>query len=107
MAPETVSVSVVSGHGLEELSERIGQLARNVAGGDGTAVASTAARAAHSVHSAAEALRRASELNQQRGGEELVAAEIRIALDELGTVSGAVTTDDVLDRIFSRFCIGK
>ena len=42
-----------------------------------------------------------------RRGEELLAAEIRFALDELGKVSGAVTTDDVLDRIFSRFCIGK
>lgn len=40
-------------------------------------------------------------------GEELAAAEIRAALLELGTVSGAVYTEDVLDRIFSRFCIGK
>ncbi|HVC97288.1 MAG TPA: hypothetical protein VND64_26645 [Pirellulales bacterium] len=40
-------------------------------------------------------------------GEELVAAELRLALDELGQVVGAVYTDDVLDRIFSRFCIGK
>jgi tRNA modification GTPase len=40
-------------------------------------------------------------------GEELVAADVRNALDELGKVVGAVYTDDVLDRIFSRFCIGK
>ncbi len=40
-------------------------------------------------------------------GEELVAAEVRIALGELGKVVGAVYTDDILDRIFSRFCIGK
>ena len=56
---------------------------------------------------AAEALERARLLNDLRQGEELVAAEVRLALDELGKVSGAVTTDDVLDRIFSRFCIGK
>ena len=31
----------------------------------------------------------------------------RVALEELGRVAGAVYTDDVLDRIFSRFCIGK
>ncbi len=30
-----------------------------------------------------------------------------LALDELGKVVGAVYTDDVLDRIFSRFCVGK
>ena len=44
---------------------------------------------------------------QISGGEELVAAEVRVALDELGKVAGDVYTDDVLDRIFSRFCIGK
>jgi tRNA modification GTPase len=41
------------------------------------------------------------------GGDELVAAEMYVALDELGSVVGAVYTDDILDRIFSRFCIGK
>ena len=40
-------------------------------------------------------------------GEEFIAAELRLALDELGQVLGAVYTDDLLDRIFSRFCIGK
>jgi len=37
----------------------------------------------------------------------LVAAEVRGALDELGQVVGAVYTEDLLDRVFSRFCIGK
>ncbi len=44
---------------------------------------------------------------RDRHGEELIAAEIRLALDELGHILGAVYTDDILDRIFSRFCIGK
>jgi tRNA modification GTPase len=38
---------------------------------------------------------------------ELLALELRGALDELGEMVGAVYTDDLLDRIFSRFCIGK
>jgi tRNA modification GTPase len=46
-------------------------------------------------------------LAAEGGFEELVAAEIRAALMEIGAVVGAVYTDDVLDRIFSRFCIGK
>ena len=40
-------------------------------------------------------------------GDELLAAEIRAALDALGSVVGAVYTDELLDGIFSRFCIGK
>jgi len=38
---------------------------------------------------------------------EILAFELRTALDQLGEMVGAVYTDDLLDRIFSRFCIGK
>jgi tRNA modification GTPase len=38
---------------------------------------------------------------------ELFAAEVRRALDVAGEVTGAVSPDEVLGRIFSRFCIGK
>lgn len=38
---------------------------------------------------------------------ELIAAGLRSALDELAEVAGDVTPDDVLGRIFGRFCIGK
>ena len=38
---------------------------------------------------------------------ELLAVELRSCLDHLGCVSGVVITDDVLDNIFGRFCVGK
>lgn len=38
---------------------------------------------------------------------ELVAGELRAALDALGEVTGAVTPDDVIGRIFASFCVGK
>ncbi|MBL8889874.1 MAG: tRNA modification GTPase [Planctomycetaceae bacterium] len=41
------------------------------------------------------------------GGEELVAAELHRAIDRLGRLVGTIYTDDILDSIFSRFCIGK
>ncbi len=40
-------------------------------------------------------------------GYELVAIDLRNALDTIGEVTGEVLTDDILDRIFSEFCIGK
>jgi len=38
---------------------------------------------------------------------ELAAFDIRAALDHLGDIAGETTSEDVLDRIFSNFCIGK
>ena len=72
----------------------------------GEVVAGTAVRCAESLRLAGQCLRRARQV-ASAGQEELAAAEMRVALEELGKVVGAVYTEDVLDRIFSRFCVGK
>lgn len=38
---------------------------------------------------------------------ELVAADIRASIDALGEITGETTTEDILDMVFSSFCIGK
>ena len=38
---------------------------------------------------------------------ELVAMELRIAVNAVGEIVGKTTTEDLLDSIFSQFCIGK
>lgn len=38
---------------------------------------------------------------------EFISVDIRSAIDSLGTITGEVTTDDILNDIFSNFCIGK
>ncbi len=54
-----------------------------------------------------EHLRRSHSLVLFEDPMEILALELRSALEELGQVVGAVYTDDLLDRVFSRFCIGK
>jgi tRNA modification GTPase len=104
--PQAAETSSVTGAGLDELRKRIGQAARAAVSSTSDVVPGTAARCRESLHLAAQSLRRARRLAPS-GEEELIAAELRIALDALGKVVGAVYTDDVLDRIFSRFCVGK
>jgi tRNA modification GTPase len=103
----TLAVSAVTGQAMTQLRRRLDQLAFGdscSAAGDGTLTLSARHRIA--IESAASAIDRA--LGRLGGNEsEWVAAELRIALDELGSVTGVVSPDDILGRIFSTFCIGK
>jgi len=102
-----IATSSVTGAGIDALRAELRRavLSADATGGD--AVAGTVVRCRESLRLAAECLGRCLRLLDDGGGEELIAAELRVALDELGKVAGAVYTDDVLDRVFSRFCIGK
>ena len=67
----------------------------------------TAARCQASLNSADQALVHAKDAAENRRGDEVIASEIRLSLDEIGLVAGTVYTDDILDALFGRFCIGK
>lgn len=103
---DAIPTSSCTGTGLEELRQAIGQrISRALASAD--VVAGTALRCRESLRRAGDAVELARQAAADDAGDELVAAELRGALDELAQVVGAVYTEDVLDRIFSRFCIGK
>jgi tRNA modification GTPase len=102
-----IATSSRTGAGLPELRAAMAAQMSAVLPPESSVVAGTAVRCRESLRCAAESLERAQEVAGRGSGEELVAAEVRVALDELGKVVGAVCTDDLLGRIFSRFCIGK
>jgi tRNA modification GTPase len=59
------------------------------------------------IATAAEHFKRGREaLEKQRAGE-LLAEDLRLSHEALGELSGAMSSDDLLGRIFSEFCIGK
>jgi tRNA modification GTPase len=107
VAPHHFSISTMTGDGLESLklaiqlwlSKKNKQLV--------DAMPMTAERCYDALQNATQALGEALRANEYAAGEEIVAGEIRLALDELGQVAGVVYTDDILDVLFSRFCIGK
>jgi tRNA modification GTPase len=75
--------------------------------GRGELLTSTLSRCQSSLEAVEDALQSARALAASAAGDELIAIELRLAVDALGEIVGAVYTDDLLDRIFSRFCIGK
>jgi tRNA modification GTPase len=101
--PPTIACSAVTGVGLEELAASIRERLETAAPAGATA---TAARCGAILRDAAAALASAIDLCGA-GDDELMAAELRFALNAVGEVVGAVCADDVLDRVFSQFCIGK
>jgi tRNA modification GTPase len=107
VAPHLFPISTKTGQGLETLklalqlwlAEKNKQLV--------DAMPMTAERCYDALQNATQALEEAIRANEYAAGEEIVAGEIRLALDEIGQVAGVVYTDDILDVLFSRFCIGK
>lgn len=104
--PDAEITSSQTGEGLDRLRQRIGNTLA-AASPSGSAVAATARRSREAIDRASAALATAGDIASANLGDELLAAEIRAALDALGSVVGAVYTDELLDGIFSRFCIGK
>ncbi|WP_168565868.1 tRNA modification GTPase [Crateriforma spongiae] len=99
--------SSVTGQGIDDLVDRIFSELDRTDRTDSVSVSGTAARCRQSLAQAAGAIRTAIGLSEIDEGQELIATEIRTAADALGEVTGVVYTDDILDRVFGRFCIGK
>jgi tRNA modification GTPase len=105
-ASEAIVTSAATGEGLDELRVQMARLLSS-SKSEADSPASTAARCRDSLAGAKAALEAASRTLRNGGGEELVALDLRLALDELGKIVGAIVTEDILDRVFQRFCIGK
>ncbi len=102
-----ISVSSNTGAGLDMLKFEIANLANEQQSCESSVVGSTLTRTRASLINVEEAIAAALHAGQNQIGEEVIAAEIRQALDELGQIVGAIYTDDILDLVFGRFCIGK
>jgi tRNA modification GTPase len=108
-APPGLAVSALRGDGIEALRRRLLEFAGWHADAGGAEGLFTA-RARHLAALRAAAAHIETALSHARAGVpalELMAEELRLAHDQLGRITGAVSADDLLGEIFRGFCIGK
>ena len=102
VAPDgAVAVSAVTGEGVAELLRRIQELARTLLPAE-DAIALNRRQAAH-IEEAADALAHAAASLEPV----LVAEDLRVARGAFARLTGRAGVEDLLDALFSRFCLGK
>src|SRR5271169_882403 len=104
-SPFSLSVSAVTGEGLDALRAL---LAARLSLVEAEGELLVLERHREALASAALSLREAAELaRRDYGAPELVAVRVREALSALGAITGQTATEELLDRIFATFCVGK
>jgi tRNA modification GTPase len=100
-----LTIAAATGEGLPELIARLEEEASALMGqGDAILTRERHRKALERTHAALE---RARAMLVGHGPLELAAEEVRLAARAVGEITGRVDVEDVLDRLFSSFCIGK
>jgi len=102
-----VAISAKTGAGLEQLERQVAGMVWKGEVMPAESPLTVSARHSRSLERATEALARARRGIAAGEPEEFVALEVQGALDHLGEITGRTAGPDLVERIFSRFCIGK
>jgi len=102
-----VEVSALRGDGIEALKDAVFRTVLGRRLDTETSVVAPNLRHKLCLERTQEAVKRAIDLLAAQATVELVAVELQDALAQLGGIIGMTTSEDVLDQIFSQFCIGK
>lgn len=104
---QRVEISCRTGQGIESLQEAIVALVWTGAVSPDTVHISINARHQDALRRARESTERARDALRAEVSLELIAIDLRVAANAVGEIVGKTTTDDLLDAIFSQFCLGK
>jgi len=107
---DAIATSAATGQGLDSLRSAMSDMLELSAGRSGEALG-LHERQKQCLLAAGDAARRGADLLagalDVADVAELAAVELREALAQVGQISGQIVTDDILGRIFARFCVGK
>lgn len=102
---DILELSCKTGEGVKRLLELIHSKLQNAE--SGTEYILLEERNKHHFRQIDSSLQKAAQLMHEKAPPEIYIKEIDIALEEIGRVNGKVETEEVLGRIFSKFCVGK
>ncbi len=102
-----VVLSARTGRGMEELETALGRLLRTGIPAEGADRIAVSARHARALETARASLEAARSRLREAEPPELAASELRAVLAALGEIVGRVDNEEMLDRLFATFCIGK
>lgn len=103
---EALRLSCRTGEGREALEQTLSTLFLHESG-EGDTLAAINTRHRYALQEALDALVRAGESLSAGESPELTDIDLREALDALGSITGRLDTEDILERVFSTFCLGK
>jgi tRNA modification GTPase len=106
-AETLVEISALYGNGMEQLKDAVFHTILGRRLDTETSVVAPNLRHKLCLERALDAVNRALQLLDRRSSAELIALEVQEALAHLGEIIGVTTTEDLLDQIFSQFCLGK
>jgi tRNA modification GTPase len=102
-----ITLSATSGNGIKLLEEAIVKQVSEGFEKYGDQLIITSKRQQEAMVNTVEQLRETKQLLNNNGGYEFAAVGLRQALSILGEITGETVTDDILNRVFANFCIGK
>ena len=104
---EYILVSAKNGEGLLQLESLLHEKASSASSLNQDEFWITNQRQLESAKNALNSLNLARKVLDEKHGEEFLAVDLKSSLNALGEIVGETTTDDLLEHIFSEFCIGK
>ncbi len=102
-----LKISALEGEQIDQLKKLMKQRALENTHYDASSLLVTSSRHRDALQKAQEDVQSALQALEQGMTGDFLSIDLRSALQELGTITGEITNEDVLDSIFSRFCIGK
>ena len=103
----SIALSALTGQGLDALTAYVGRLADAFRQDQGEDIIAINSRHADALSRARAGLESALAKLTSNGPVELLASDLRSALDALGEIAGKIDNERMLDHLFSTFCIGK